>query len=86
VNLTLLKKLEQENLKRDHSKLSPEEQQFFKLHQQEKISNLKLLDEMREQGDVSPEMLSLLEDTLKASALEEIIGNSEMDETKIIDE
>jgi hypothetical protein len=29
---------------------------------------------------VSPEMLSLLEDTLKASALEEIIGSSEMDE------
>ena len=41
---------------------------------------------MREQGDVSPEMLSLLEDTLKASALEDIIGNSEMDETQIIEE
>ena len=41
---------------------------------------------MREQGDVSPEMLSLLEDTLKASALEDIIGNSEMDETLIDEE
>jgi hypothetical protein len=41
---------------------------------------------MREQGDVSPEMLSLLEDTLKASALEDIIGNSEMDESQIIEE
>lgn len=41
---------------------------------------------MREQGDVSPEMLSLLEDTLKASELEDIIGNSEMDESQIIEE
>ena len=41
---------------------------------------------MREQGDVSPEMLSLLEDTLKASALEDIIGNSEMDESLIDEE
>ena len=33
---------------------------------------------MREQGDVSPEMLQLLEDTLKASEIEDVveIGNS----------